>query len=300
MATIPLNLVNGFLGSGKTTFLLHYLNSLGADRKIGVIQNEFSSSGTDGITLRNNRYVYRMLEINNGSVFCVCLLGSFVESLSEFIADFQPDEVIMEASGMSDPVSIGQIFQSLNLKNRVYLNYAWTIVDALNFYKVAALRSRLEHQIRVADTVIVNKCDLAEEAAEQVVADTGKINPFAVIEKTSFAKSALLQHPKPFRVFPFQESLESCRPDLQSVVIKTHRLIHPDGLDAFFKEVQNDFIRMKGFVNTGKDMKLAIQGVFGDFHMEEVNYFAGATELVGIGHFDSHKNYTLLFENHCQ
>ena len=122
--SIPLNLINGFLGSGKTTFLLHYLDTFAKGRKIGVIQNEFSPAGIDGELITQQGKAYQLLEVNNGSVFCVCLLGGFINSLSSFIDDYAPDEIIMEASGMSDPVSIGQIFQSPILKNKVFLGYS--------------------------------------------------------------------------------------------------------------------------------------------------------------------------------
>ena len=115
--SIPLRLITGFLGSGKSTFLMNYLDAFSSSRKIAVIQNEFSSASIDGQLIRQNNGVYKMLEINNGSVFCVCLLGSFIDSLAAFIEDNNPDEIIMEASGMSDPISIGQIFQSIKLKH---------------------------------------------------------------------------------------------------------------------------------------------------------------------------------------
>src|SRR5664280_2735232 len=99
MSAIPLQLVTGFLGSGKTTFLKNYLNEFSGSRRIGIIQNEFSELNVDRIQLEQNNPGFEILEVNNGSVFCVCLLGSFVDSLSEFIDQVHPDELIMEASG---------------------------------------------------------------------------------------------------------------------------------------------------------------------------------------------------------
>jgi len=300
MASIPLHLVTGFLGSGKTTFLMHYLDTFCARRKIGVIQNEFSASGTDATTIRCHEGLYRMLEINNGSVFCVCLLGSFIDSLVAFIDDHAPDEIIMEASGMSDPVSIGQIFQSPKLRNKVYLGHAWTLVDALNFNKVTAIRSRLEHQIRIADTVLVNKSDLAGDSIESVIASVKKINPYAVIERSSFARIGFDRQKSPFRFFPADESLESCRPDLQSVVIKSSRVITEEKLKEFISLVKGDFIRCKGYVNTGKRQKIVVQGVFNDYTFDPTEWFSGVTELVGIGRFSEAINYTKKFESYCE
>ncbi len=299
MASIPLHLVTGFLGSGKTSFLLHYLERFGKEKKIGVIQNEFSSSGVDGEIVRKNKGAYRMLEVNNGSVFCVCLLGGFIGSLAAFIDDNSPDEIIMEASGMSDPVSIAQIFQSPKLKNKIYLGKSWAIVDAFNFNKVTSLRIRIEHQIRIADTVVVNKTDLAGNEIGTIIESVKKINPIAVILKSSFAKIPFEDEKETARFFHFAENSESCKPDLQSLVIKSSRIISPENLMKFIDSVKNDFIRFKGFVNTGKKQKYIVQGSFEYYTFEEVEWFAGVTELVGIGKFQGIDEYTRKFETYC-
>ena len=297
--SIPLHLINGFLGSGKTTFLLYYLDTFARGRKIGVIQNEFSSAGTDGKLVTHQSKAYQLLEVNNGSVFCVCLLGGFINSLSSFIDDYAPDEIIMEASGMSDPVSIGQIFQSPKLKNKVFLGYSWTIVDALNFQKVKAIRPRLEHQIRIADTIVVNKTDLAGSIIDALLTEIKKINPFARVEQSSFARISFNGEKNPFMFFPAETSTESCRPDLQSVVIKTNRIISLEKLEAFIKLVKVDFIRCKGFVKTGKTEKVIVQGIFDDYSVDRIEWFAGPTELVGIGRFNASQGYTEKFEEYC-
>ena len=297
--SIPLNLINGFLGSGKTTFLLHYLDTFARGRKIGVIQNEFSPAGIDGELIAQQGKAYKLLEVNNGSVFCVCLLGGFINSLSSFIDDYAPDEIIMEASGMSDPVSVGQIFQSLKLKNKVFLGYSWTIVDAQNFHKVTAIRSRLEHQIRIADTVIVNKSDIAGGNIELVINAVKKINPFAAVERSSFARIGFEGKKNPLVFFPSEESTESCRPDLQSVVIKTNQIISLEKLKLFIESVKIDFIRFKGFVNIAKAEKVVVQGIYDDYSVSNVEWFSGSTELVGIGQFTGNHNYTETFEKYC-
>ncbi len=297
--SIPLHLITGFLGSGKTTFLMHYLDTFSKGRKIGVIQNEFSSAGMDGKIIRSHEGTYRLLEINNGSVFCVCLLGSFIDSLAAFVTDSSPDEVIMEASGMSDPVSLGQIFQSGKLRDKVYLGHCWTVVDARNFDKLAFLRSRLEHQLRIADTVIINKYDLA--ARGQVVSVTNsvkKLNPYARIETGSFARISFTGEKQAFKYLPEMENTESCRPDLQSVVIKSSRLINLERLVDFIDSIKDSFIRCKGYVNITGNRKMAVQGSFDYVTVDQVDWFPGVTELVGIGKSEE-KNYLELFESYC-
>jgi G3E family GTPase len=72
MTQIPFFLVTGFLGSGKTTFLKSALEKL-PKKKVAIIQNEFAPASIDGTELKRQDGNYKTLEINNGSVFCVCL-----------------------------------------------------------------------------------------------------------------------------------------------------------------------------------------------------------------------------------
>ena len=297
--SIPLHLVSGFLGSGKTSFLLHYLNTFSKGRKIGIIQNEFSPVGIDGRIISQHEGSYKMLEINNGSVFCVCLLGSFIDSLSDFINDTSLDEIIMETSGMSDPISIGQIFQSIKLRDKVYLGHSWAIVDAKNFDKLTVIRSRIEHQLRIADTILINKCDLVPDLVESVKTSVRKINPFASIEKSTFGLINFTDRNNHFKYFREMKNMESSRSNLQSVVIKSGRVIKSDKLKEFINSVKSDFIRCKGYVNIGMDQKVTVQGTFDDYTINQTDWFAGPSELVGIGLHCEQKNYMELFENFC-
>ena len=136
-------LVTGFLGSGKTTFLKRLLRNTPEDLKIAVIQNEFAPSNVDGEELmQSTDGAFELLEINNGSVFCVCLLGTFVRSLSEFMDVHHPDVVIMEASGLSDPAGIAELFQSDILSKKVFFKEAWCIVDAAHFGKIERMKKK--------------------------------------------------------------------------------------------------------------------------------------------------------------
>ncbi len=298
--SIPLHLITGFLGSGKTTFLKNYLATFAGQRKIGVIQNEFSDSNIDGQELRQSSLGFELLEVNNGSVFCVCLLGSFVESLAAFVDQHQPDELIMEASGMSDPLSVGQIFQSSALKSRVYLDRVWCLVDARNFWKIAGLQTRVVHQIRIADSIIVNKTDLAENSMNDVILQVKKLNPFAGILPTRFANVDFKTSKKVMKFFPANEQAENGRPNLESVVIKTSRLISSENLECFLKICISGCIRSKGYINMLSGEKLFLQGSFDDYSLVTADYFQAPTEIVLIGNFQEKENLQKMFENLCE
>ena len=118
---IPFHIVSGFLGSGKTTFLKRIIENYAGSMKVGIIQNEFSPANIDGVDLKDTNKEFSLLEINNGSVFCVCLLTDFARSLEKFIDEIHPEIVVMEASGLSDPTSISEILSSGSLGKKMHL-----------------------------------------------------------------------------------------------------------------------------------------------------------------------------------
>lgn len=299
MSAIPLQLVTGFLGSGKTTFLKNYLNEFSGKRKIGIIQNEFSEVNVDSFELQQKDADFRILEVNNGSVFCVCLLGSFIGSLAAFIDQYQPDELILEASGMSDPLSVGQIFQSPLLKNKVYLDHVWCLADALNFEKISTLQTRVNHQIRIADTIVVNKSDLAENKLDTVISRIKYLNPFATIVATSFARIGFNGKKPVMKFFPSGEKAENGRPDIESLVFKSNRSIAPEKLGEFLERIHSECIRSKGYINLTSGAKVFLQGSFDQFSLQEVESFVAPTEFVVIGSFSKEQTYQKLFENLC-
>lgn len=299
MSAIPLQLVTGFLGSGKTTFLKNYLEEFSGSRKIGIIQNEFSDVNVDSTELHQNKSGFEILEVNNGSVFCVCLLGSFVDSLAAFIDQIRPDELILEASGMSDPLSIGQILQSPKLKQKVYLDQVWCLVDAVNFRKISSLQTRVNHQVRIADTVVINKTDLIDTKDDGLDHLIKKLNPFASIILTSFARIGFDLKKPMMKFLPLSENPENGRPDLESQVIKSTRLIAPEKLDEFLTILKPGCIRCKGYINLSANRKIFLQGSFDQMTLQEVEYFISPTEFVAIGNFPEKQSFQKLFDLFC-
>ena len=299
MSAIPLQLVTGFFGSGKTTFLKNYLKEFSGSRRIGIIQNEFSELNVDRVELEQKYSGFEILEVNNGSVFCVCLLGSFVDSLAEFIDQIQPDELILEASGMSDPLYIGQIMQSPKLKQKVYLDRVWCLVDSVNFKKISGLQTRVNHQVRIADTVIINKADLTDPKDEGLENMIKKLNPFASISITSFARVGFELVKPTIKFMPIHEVIEDGRPDLESQVIKSTRLICPDKLDEFLMLLKPGCIRCKGYINIQGNRKVFLQGSFERVTLHEVDFFPSPTEFVAIGNFSEIQSFQKIYDSFC-
>ncbi|MGQ8337181.1 CobW family GTP-binding protein [Sunxiuqinia sp. A32] len=295
--SIPIHLVTGFLGSGKSSFLTHFLKGINNTGKIAIIQNEFSPVNIDGRKLLQTNE-YDILEINNGSVFCVCLLGSFIDSLSTFIENVKPDVLLMETSGLSDTIGVGQVFQAEKLKGKVYLEHTWCLVDAQNYNRIPSLKQRFQHQLRSADTIIINKIDLAETPIDTIITEIKEYNPFAGIVQAQYGQVELTNKKKALNLFPANNEKSMGRPDIESVVIRSSWKISRKNLMKFL--TCHESIRAKGFIILDDNKTVFLQGVFGSFNIEEVSNISGPTEFVMIGNFKQKENIQILYEEYCR
>jgi G3E family GTPase len=282
MQKIPFHIISGFLGSGKTTFLKRIIEQNAGEKKIGIIQNEFAPANIDGAELKQLDEDFDLLEINSGSVFCVCLLGDFVRSLEKFIDEHQPEIVIIEASGLSDTTSISEVVSSGTLAEKIFLASNWCVVDAQNFAKVGLMKQRVSHQLRMADVVVINKCDLFEEKLDSIKEEIKKANPFAEIKETSYCKIDFELGNSAINKFYFGEVKTMPRPEINSMVIKSGRKLSRVLLELFLKEWAPKAYRIKGFVNLKEGKTAAVQCTFGSVEIIEIENDFHPTELVAM------------------
>ena len=92
-----IDIISGFLGAGKTTFIKKLLEEAIAGEKVVLIENEFGEIGIDGGFLQDSGIEIR--EMNSGCI-CCSLVGDFGRSLSEVLTKYEPDRVIIEPSGV--------------------------------------------------------------------------------------------------------------------------------------------------------------------------------------------------------
>lgn len=292
MSQVPFYLVTGFLGSGKTTFLKRILNQYASEKKIAIIQNEFAPANIDGSVLKSETENFKLLEINNGSVFCVCLLGKFTSSLRAFVNEHQPDIIILEASGLSDPIAIAQLLDLKDLKEDIYLSKIWTIVDGINFLKQQKLVTRLQHQVRIADVVIINKTDLASQTQiEETEKAIRALNPFAEVLKASYCDlpDNELDLKSPVETIAektkdHHAQFESCgKPQTGVGVFRSSQSISKDKAMQFIDNYAKKTIRIKGFIKLATQSGLAVQTSFDQVEFKEIENFTGSTELIAMG-----------------
>lgn len=181
---IRLFLVTGFLGAGKTTMLKNMIRLL-APQHLYVIVNEFGREGVDGALI--SELGVAVDEVNNGSIFCSCRIDQFEEALERAISA-APDVILVEASGLSDPTSIGKILKSDAYRD-IELTGTLCLVDAVNFERVISTARVSKKQLSVSDAVIINKTDLvSEEQTDRVERMVRELKPDAAVYRTRFGE----------------------------------------------------------------------------------------------------------------
>ncbi len=188
---IPITLLTGFLGAGKTTLVNRLLSAPDAGR-VAVIVNEFGEIGIDGDLIA--RASEDMLELTNGCICCAAQ-GDLMDGLNKLFlrkvglaeprVDF--DKIVIETTGIADPSPLARLFYTdMKLDLTFRLDAVLTVVDLKHVQGQLARSPEAEKQIAIADKLIFNKRDLVDDAAfAAAVAAVERLNPFSVKEVTT-------------------------------------------------------------------------------------------------------------------
>ncbi|MEY8394830.1 GTP-binding protein [Lachnospiraceae bacterium 45-P1] len=182
-----IDIISGFLGAGKTTFIKKLLEEAIAGEKVVLIENEFGEIGIDGGFLQDSGIEIR--EMNSGCI-CCSLVGDFGRSLSEVISKYAPDRVIIEPSGVGKLSDVMKAVCDVAGEIDVALNGSVTVVDAqkCKMY-MKNFGEFFNNQIESAGTIVLSRTDVAD--ADKVAASVDLIrekNPKAAIITTPISK----------------------------------------------------------------------------------------------------------------
>ena len=157
-----IDIISGFLGAGKTTFIKKLLEEAIAGEQVVLIENEFGQIGIDGGFLKNSGIEIR--EMNSGCI-CCSLVGDFGKSLEEVLTKYQPDRVIIEPSGVGKLSDVMKAVRDVASTLDVVLNSAVTIVDAskCKMY-MKNFGEFFNNQIEHAGTIILSRTQNVSEA----------------------------------------------------------------------------------------------------------------------------------------
>ncbi len=177
---MKVNLLFGFLGSGKTTLAKHLLAQRGDTLKTAIIVNEFGEVGVDGDILRGQNV--DVVELNSGCLCCT-LRGSLMMAVEELRDKAQVQRVIVEATGVAQPAELLETLAGTSRSAALHIGPLVTVVDCAKFSKLESMLGEFYlDQIESADIVIANKIDLATpQQLESTTRHIREINPGAEI-----------------------------------------------------------------------------------------------------------------------
>jgi G3E family GTPase len=157
MESIPVTLLTGFLGAGKTTFLRHILSGSPDLSDTLVIVNEFGKIGIDGEVLRHQNL--RVVELVNGCICCT-LTPDLTAALDEVFRRFSPRRILIEASGVGDPAGIISVVRDARYRGRLTLSHTLTVLSTDDWDAREVFGRLFFHQLEAAQVILLNKIDL--------------------------------------------------------------------------------------------------------------------------------------------
>ncbi|MCO8308593.1 GTP-binding protein [Streptomyces sp. RKCA744] len=305
MATqrIPVVLVTGFLGSGKTTMLNHLMRD-SADTRIGVIVNDFGSINIDALAVAGQ--VDSMIPIENGCLCCAADATEMDEMLGRLTdPELRIDVVVIEASGLAEPQSVIRTLLSSTNERIVYGGLV-EVVDAAEFPATRARHPELDRHVRAADLVVLNKTDrVTEEERRDVLATVQDLAPGTPVLTAAHGRvdPAVLFDHRPreaagerFRQLSFadvcadgHDHAHHLHAAYQSVEFTSAEPLHPRRVMEFLDSRPAGLYRVKGFLHfagAGRERKFGLHAVGSYLRFEPSPWERGeprVTQLVLIG-----------------
>lgn len=277
---VPLVLVTGFLGSGKTTLvnrLLARRAARGDQTKLGVIVNELGEIGIDGTLLGGE--TARQIELPGGCVCCV--LG---EELDQTLLDLLASTpglsaILLETTGVAEPLPIAWALARPTLAPVVRLAAVVTLVDAANLAASRHLSASVDAQLAYADVVLVTKAEIAgDHDTDAAIATVSSIAPRALLRRgttddhASWLEQLLADPPlgeqRPQPTHPDGQASshvhdDNCRhPDngpsytahgIDSVSVLAPEVVDLEELEDQLAALPGNYVRIKGIVKTVDD-----------------------------------------------
>lgn len=279
---VPVTVLSGFLGSGKTTRLNELLRDP-RGRRIGVVMNELGAIGVDG---GGRGQATSFVELDGGCVCCT-LNDDLATTLADLAARGGLDHLVIETTGIADPLAVAWLLERGALCTDWRVDAVVTVVDAEATPRLRLEAAEVDLQIARADVILVSKLDLAPGGGAAIEALVRDVNP----------RARILESPRgatPWDVLldvgaPSHEAMAPA-PHVHGVpwetwTFRTTAALDEGAVESFLYALPATVVRAKGLVRTRADGWLTVHAVGGRYELEPsaVVPSDGASVLVAIG-----------------
>ncbi|MGH1414687.1 MAG: cobalamin biosynthesis protein CobW [Pelagimonas sp.] len=300
LSKIPVTVITGFLGAGKTTLIRHLMmNPQG--KRLAVLVNEFGTAGVDGDILKScadeNCPENNIVELANGCICCT-VADDFIPTIEALMAlPEKPEHILIETSGLALPKPLLKAFDWPAIKSRITVDGVITLADAEavasgqfapDLDAVQAQRDAddsldhetplsevFEDQISCADIVLLSKADLAGDAGiakARAVIETEAPRKLPIIPMTEgvvdprvvLGLNAAAEDDLESRPSHHDGHHDHEHDDFDSIVIDLGEIANPDALQNNIERLakEQNILRVKGYVAVqGKPMRMLVQAV---------------------------------------
>ena len=300
LAKVPVTIVTGFLGAGKTTLISHLIRNANG-RRLAVVVNEFGTLGIDGDILKGCAIpdcpAENVVELANGCICCT-VADDFIPTVETLLAlDPRPDHILIETSGLALPKPLLKAFDWPAIRSRITVDGVIALADAEAVAAgrfapdVAALDAQraadpsvdhetplsevFEDQLACADLVLLTKVDLAGPegvAKARAVIAAESARPLPIIDLTDgiidprviLGLNAAAEDDIASRPSHHDGEDDHEHDDFDSVVVELGEIADPADLTAKIEALARSaaILRVKGYAAvTGKPMRLLVQAV---------------------------------------
>ena len=300
LTKLPVTVITGFLGSGKTTLIRHLIQNAGGKR-LAVVVNEFGDVGVDGEILKSCAIAdcpeENIMELANGCICCT-VADDFIPTIECLITlDPKPEHILIETSGLALPKPLLKAFDWPDIRSKITVDGVIALADAEAVAagrfapNVEAVRTQqeaddsldhktplsevFEDQIACADIILLTKIDLASPktitSAKSVIAE-GTPRKLPIVEVSEgvvdprliLGLGAAAEDDLLARPSHHDDPHDHDHEDFDSVIVDLDEVDSPNALSAKIERLANEqtVLRVKGYAAVkGKPMRLLVQAV---------------------------------------
>lgn len=294
---IPVILITGFLGSGKTTFINWLLHKF-PDRNISLILNEFGDVSLESKFVKETVHG-KVAELANGCMCCVA--KSDIPRVIRYILEGAPhtEAILIEASGLSDPDPVASSLGSAELSGLINLNTIVCIVDALNFLEHRKENPIVMSQLGDCDIALISKVDEAGDEKLNLVKSA--IDNLGIgIKHIDFTND--MDH-RPFLELKFEHDEDATthhhdhtHEEYSEVWINLDKPITRLGFAEKVRNLPSEVIRAKGYVNFSDTGPALVQYVGSRLQILEAEGLPSESKMLFLGRDINKNTLSELFE----